>query len=1717
MKKSLFKNICLSLACLLGIGGITGVALTSTKEATQVSADSTYYTEKKNVLFLFDPETNKGATTLAETNNTGTWKVSRAADDGKNYYSFWRGIPSSETVTFTRNQSIKHIFKVVVYIQQFYSKDDPTYHPVKGTLSIDGKVVGTATSDGSQSSSSIFTNTVAYNGGEKDGVVKVSLNAVNSSTYSFYYDYIEIYYRAYSAIPVTLNDNGGSGGSGTINCTYAEAMPASVKVPTRPGYRFDGYYVGSKQYYKADGTRAVTNFDINAASATFTAKWTLMEFDITLDDNGGTGGQGSIKAIYGSAMPNLTTLPTRTGYTFQGYYSAKSGGTQYFDAAGKGVGTYGLTKATTVYARWEANKYNVSFDPTQGSGGITALEATYDSLLRDLNSTEIPTREPAHGHSYSFGGYYTQAPTEDENGYQTPNGKCYINDLGKSVGLWKEASDTTLYAYWTVDMTVTSSGYEGIWDNQYHGISVNVQYPEETTVYYGNQEGQCSDTNPEHFVKRDVGTYTVYFEVRKDSYTTYRHSETIVIKKANSYITSNPTAVTGLEFTNEEQALVNAGTVDYGKMLYALSDHNITDVSDLLTLTFKEEIPTAKNVGTYFVYYCGTGDSNHEETGISLDHVVEVSIAEVDKTELVNTVNKASEYLLTIVDDYQDIANELSEKISIAQGEFVDNKNVTAQQVENATNDLKSYISNAKVAVTETKINAIGSLSYPDSQALIDEAKDYFDNVLNDIEKGAVDPSLSSLLNNDYNVYYGAKQLADLINAIPEASESQAYFDAVDAAKALYDELQENNPDAITLLFSSTEANYQKIFEDNVASKNVIELISKIGEVSYEEGVSDSSAAINLAQEQYALLTDDQKAIVNGVNYETLVHDAEVYSNVNDVADLIKAIPAESESQEYYDAVDAAKAAYNALSEEEKAIINATVSKDFDKILNDQVAVREVIELIQNIGEVTYNGGENDSSADIIAAKLGYTLLSDEQKEIVNGVNYSDLDHKATVYEHIDDVASLIEAIPEPSDTQAYYDAVKAANDAYKSLSDEEKAIINAAENVNYEKVLEDNVLATEVIKEIQAIGEVTYNKGDSDSLSAIESAETHYANLTEDQKTLVDLANKDDLDHDREVYDNVDATVDLINAIGEVSHTEENDSKEALDAARTAYDALSEEEKALVSGYNDSVKTLEDDEAVYEVMVKIDDIGAVSYSTESEELINKAREVYESLTEDQKAQLGDEYFDTLTTAETRYSELKKTANIWVIILLIVASLAIVGGIWLLIVLLKKKKNNNDDQNGNSGNSKKEPVKALSIGGLLPFAILTSNYLSGPWLALYAVAGVAVLLWIAIMIIAIVKKNKKKKAALEASKVKANESSTSEDEEESVTITDEAGNVFNIRFVKSFTAKLIQSPEETKKYYEELKNEVLSYKKTNSRVSWHYDAVNAGREYVLKFAIRGKTLGVYFPLNADDYADSKYKVEKTNSKKYEDVPCLYRIKNDRRCEYAKELIAVVASNLGLEKGEEQHEVYSNLPYESNKPLIARGLIKELKIQVNKPVETVIETKEDEEGNEVVVSQDNLGNKYETRYLKSFTAKLSQASDELKEYYNELKNYSLSFSNASSRVSWNYDTINVNNKGVLKFVIKRKNLYLYYALDTSKIGQKYKVEHVEYKKYEDVPTVLMVDNDKRKELSKELINRLMRQNKCELGKNLNDEYRIPFESKEALIQKGLIKEVKIKIQ
>ena len=249
----------------------------------------------------------------------------------------------------------------------------------------------------------------------------------------------------------------------------------------------------------------------------------------------------------------------------------------------------------------------------------------------------------------------------------------------------------------------------------------------------------------------------------------------------------------------------------------------------------------------------------------------------------------------------------------------------------------------------------------------------------------------------------------------------------------------------------------------------------------------------------------------------------------------------------------------------------------------------------------------------------------------------------------------------------------------------------------------------------------------------------------------------------------------------------------------------------------------------------------------------------------------------------------------------------------------------------------------------------TSNFITSHldtlFIALYVIAFLTIVIWVTNLIVYIQNRRLKKMRRVELAAEKATPTDDgrefieeervsfgateewNEDEEgDTVIVTEEDGKTVRIRYSKSFTAKLIQSGDETKAFYRELKNEVLSYDGASSRVSWEYDSVNYGRSPLLKFGIRGKTLCVYFALNIKDLKGMKYKVELCEYKKYASVSCLYRITNAQRCEFAKDLIAKVADRHGLVKGERQNVEYA-FPYEDIESLLEKGSIKVIGRQV----------------------------------------------------------------------------------------------------------------------------------------------------------------------------------------
>lgn len=161
--------------------------------------------------------------------------------------------------------------------------------------------------------------------------------------------------------------------------------------------------------------------------------------------------------------------------------------------------------------------------------------------------------------------------------------------------------------------------------------------------------------------------------------------------------------------------------------------------------------------------------------------------------------------------------------------------------------------------------------------------------------------------------------------------------------------------------------------------------------------------------------------------------------------------------------------------------------------------------------------------------------------------------------------------------------------------------------------------------------------------------------------------------------------------------------------------------------------------------------------------------------------------------------------------------------------------------------------------------------------------------------------------------------------------TDNGKVLVKVRYNRSFTAKLIQSDDKLKGYYSEIRNELMRYK-VKTRTSWKYETFKSGRKLLARIAVRGKTLGLYLALDPAAYAGTKYKIDDVSSvAKNAEVPVLYKLKNDRRCKYSKDLISAVMEANGLTAGEKPSDDYAaRYPYEEIEPLLKRGLVKLLK-------------------------------------------------------------------------------------------------------------------------------------------------------------------------------------------
>ena len=189
----------------------------------------------------------------------------------------------------------------------------------------------------------------------------------------------------------------------------------------------------TKTGYTLTSWGGVTAETVPTGSETYTAAWTANAYTVTLDPSGGTmGGSTTQSVTYDAAYGSLPT-PTRTGYSFTGWFTAQSGGSQVNSAS-----TVKKAADHTLYARWTANTYAVSFDADGGSVGTADKSVTFGQPYGTL---PVPTRD-----GFNFVGW------RDESG-RTVSAATPVST----------AEDHTLTARWAQrhEHKVTPNGGEG--------------------------------------------------------------------------------------------------------------------------------------------------------------------------------------------------------------------------------------------------------------------------------------------------------------------------------------------------------------------------------------------------------------------------------------------------------------------------------------------------------------------------------------------------------------------------------------------------------------------------------------------------------------------------------------------------------------------------------------------------------------------------------------------------------------------------------------------------------------------------------------------------------------------------------------------------------------------------------------------------------------------------------------------------------------------------------------------------------------------------------------------------------------------------------------------------------------------------------------------------------------------------------------------------------
>lgn len=253
---------------------------------------------------------------------------------------------------------------------------------------------------------------------------------------------------------VTLDSAGGTVNPTIIKVTYDQSY-GELPTPSRTGYTFKGWYLGSTKITKDSIVKITSN-------STLVAKWEANKYTVVFEANGGNVDVISKEVIYDGTFGILPT-PTRTGYSFNGWYL----GEQHITSST----IVKITSNVTLTARWSANTYTVEYYSDGYKKGSSLHTFDKESNLATLAALKIS--KPG----YTFKGWATNSETMTPVYNDGQNIENLTNGNGTVIKLYAvwDANSYTVEYYDNGTLVGSSSHVYDIAKNLTTSSSLNIK------------------------------------------------------------------------------------------------------------------------------------------------------------------------------------------------------------------------------------------------------------------------------------------------------------------------------------------------------------------------------------------------------------------------------------------------------------------------------------------------------------------------------------------------------------------------------------------------------------------------------------------------------------------------------------------------------------------------------------------------------------------------------------------------------------------------------------------------------------------------------------------------------------------------------------------------------------------------------------------------------------------------------------------------------------------------------------------------------------------------------------------------------------------------------------------------------------------------------------------------------------------------------------------